>query len=59
MNVATKCPSCGAVGKIYGMPYGLQIGTSKEGEAPDMDEVVLIKCEECGAVLGGYGKKVK
>jgi len=54
MNARKKCPSCGAIGKIYGSPYGLQIGSSTTGNNSDVHTVILIQCEECGAVLGGY-----
>jgi len=57
MNPVVKCPSCGAEGKIYGIPYGLQIGSATKGENPDVHDTILIHCEECGAVLGGYKYK--
>lgn len=56
MHKAVKCPSCNSMGKIYGRPYGLEIGSSKTGENSDVHSVILIQCEECGAVLGGYEK---
>ncbi|OGH82723.1 MAG: hypothetical protein A2301_01330 [Candidatus Magasanikbacteria bacterium RIFOXYB2_FULL_40_13] len=59
MNTQVKCPACGAVGKIYGLPYGLQIMSSAKGENTDVDSVVLIHCEECGVVLGGYSKELE
>lgn len=57
MNSILKCPFCGAKGKIYGLPYGLQIGSSIKGKNLDVYETILIHCEACGAVLGGYEKK--
>lgn len=52
-----KCPHCGAEGKIFGRPYGLQIGSSIKGQNLDVHSVILIQCEECGAILGGYEKE--
>ena len=57
MHKPVKCPSCGAIGTIYGSLYGLQIGSSIKGNNSDIHGVVLIRCEECGVVLGGYEKK--
>ena len=54
MNTKVKCPSCGAVGKIYGTPYGLQIGSSTKGQNSDIHNIILIQCEECGTVISGY-----
>lgn len=54
MNTIVKCPSCGEQGKIYGLPYGLQIGSAKDDKTTDLHDVILIHCEACGAVLGGY-----
>lgn len=59
MNTQVKCPSCGEIGKIYGLPHGLQIGSSVKGANSDVDGVVLIQCEGCGAVLGGYKKEIE
>lgn len=58
MNTQVKCPSCGTIGKIYGLPYGLQIGSSVKGENSNVDDVILIQCEKCGVVLGGYRKEL-
>ncbi len=54
MKNKIKCPHCGAENKIYGLPYGLQIMTSEHGEGTDVHPVILIHCENCGSVLGGY-----
>jgi len=59
MNKQVKCPSCGAFEKIYGLPYGLQIGSSKKGKNIDVDDIILICCEKCHAVLGGYKKELE
>ncbi len=54
MKLPIICPACKAPAQIYGMPYGLQIGSSINGENSDVHGVILIQCEACGAVLGGY-----
>lgn len=59
MKLEVMCPFCKASGKIYGLPYGLPIGSSTKGENTDVNGVILIHCEECGAVLGGYREELK
>lgn len=59
MNTPVKCPACGAVSSIYGMPYGLQIGSSVKGQNSDVHGTILIQCEKCGVVIGGYRYELK
>jgi hypothetical protein len=54
MQSELVCPVCKEAGKIYGLPYGLPITSAVKGENTDVHQVVLIHCEGCGAVLGGY-----
>lgn len=54
MKTPIMCPACKMPAQIYGMPYGLQIGSSVKGENSDVHPVILIQCEGCGCVLGGY-----
>lgn len=59
MKSPVKCPACGAEGSIYGLPYGLQIGSSIKGQNSDVHGTILIQCEKCGAVLGGYKHEIQ
>jgi len=52
-----KCPNCKEVCSPYGLPYGLQIGSSDENQATDLHSIILIQCNKCGTVLGGYEKE--
>ena len=54
MKTPIVCPTCKTPAQIYGMPYGLQIGSSVKGENSAVHPVILIQCESCGCVLGGY-----
>jgi hypothetical protein len=47
-----KCPGCGKTGTIYGMPWGLQIGSHVKGENSDVYGVVIVMCGECGTAIG-------
>lgn len=49
-----KCPICKEVCKLYGLPYGLQIGSSDENDTTDLHPVILVQCDKCGCVLGAY-----
>lgn len=57
MAKPTMCPTCKSTGKIYGRPYGLQIGSPVAGENTDVDPVILVQCGGCGSVLGAYKKE--
>ena len=59
MHRKVVCPNCKTDGKIYGLPYGLQIMSSTKGENTDVHSVILIHCEACGAVLGDYLDNIK
>jgi len=54
MKYKIVCPACKEIGKIYGLPYGLQIMSSEESRCTDVHMVILVHCEACGAVLGAY-----
>jgi len=54
MTKEIMCPVCKNEAKLFGRPYGLQIGSSLKGENSDVHPVVLVQCEECGTVLGAY-----
>lgn len=49
-----KCPICKEECQPYGLPYGLQIGSSNENDATDLHRVILVQCGKCGCVLGVY-----
>lgn len=48
------CPHCNKNVRVYGLPYGLQIGSSNDDECTDVQGVILIQCSECGSVLAAY-----
>lgn len=48
------CAHCNKNVRVYGLPYGLQIGSPDDGECSDVQEVILIQCAECGSVLAAY-----
>ena len=50
------CPHCEKVVKVYGLPYGLQIGSPNDSECSDVEDVILVQCADCGSVLGAYKK---
>ena len=53
------CTNCKKTVRYYGLPYGLEIGSSSEGEGTDMHRVIMIQCAECGAVVGAYKTEEK
>lgn len=55
MEVQINCPKCGLNKIINAFPTKLPIWDSKEGEPSNQtDDVVLVKCIECGTVVGIY-----
>jgi hypothetical protein len=51
------CPHCDTEGGIYGLPYELKITSNKVSTYKKVDNVILINCGVCGAILGAYQGK--
>ena len=48
------CPFCKTEGRFYGLPYGLPMGSFDENEAYRTEKVILVNCDNCGAIVGVY-----
>jgi len=54
MQRQAVCPSCKTENSLIGIPYNLPIGSIDIDMAYTCHKIILILCDECGAILGSH-----